>query len=98
MAEKEYIEREKLVDALKIWQSTLIEAYGSDDDYVRCLNSVLYGVENTPAADVRPVVLCRDCKCYRQSNFVDKHMECARSGFPVNSVDFCSFGEKREER
>lgn len=50
-----------------------------------------------PAADVRPVVLCRDCKCYRQSNFVDKHMECARSGFPVHSVDFCSFGERMEE-
>jgi hypothetical protein len=47
--------------------------------------------------DVRPVVLCRDCKCYQQSSFVDKHMECARSRFPVHSVDFCSFGEKREE-
>lgn len=47
--------------------------------------------------DVRPVVLCRDCKCYRQSSFVDKHMECARRGFPVHPVDFCSFAEKREE-
>ena len=50
-----------------------------------------------PAADVRPVVLCKDCKCYQQSSFVDNHMECARSGFPVHSVDFCSRGEKREE-
>lgn len=47
--------------------------------------------------DVRPVVLCKDCKCYQQSSFVDNHMECARSGFPVHSVDFCSRGEKREE-
>lgn len=50
-----------------------------------------------PAADVRPVVLCKDCKCYRQSNFVDKHMVCVRNGFTVHSNEFCSFGEKMEE-
>jgi len=44
-----------------------------------------------------PVVLCQDCKCYQQSHYIDNHMECARSGFPVHSVDFCSFGEKRKE-
>lgn len=54
-------------------------------------------IKSIPAADVRPVVYCKDCKYYRQSNFVDKHMECVRSGFPVHSVDFCSYGEKREE-
>lgn len=54
-------------------------------------------VKEIPAADVQPVVFCRDCKCYQQSHFIDNHMECSRSGFPVHSVDFCSFGEKREE-
>ena len=58
---------------------------------------VLDDLEDYPAADVRPVVLCRDCKCYQQSHYIDNHMECARSGFAVHSVDFCSFGEKREE-
>jgi hypothetical protein len=43
------------------------------------------------------VVLCRDCKCYQQSHYIDNHMECARSRSPVHSVDFCSFGLKREE-
>ena len=52
----EYIEREKLAKALEIWQNTLIEIYGEDDEYVRCLNSVLFSVDNAPAADVRPVV------------------------------------------
>ncbi len=93
----EYIEREKLSKAFEIWQNTLIENYGENDEYVGCLDSVLLGVESIPAADVRTVVLCKDCKCYRQSSFIDKHMECARSRFPVHSVDFCSFGEKREE-
>ena len=61
------------------------------------IHDMLEEVEAYPAADVRPVVLCKDCKCYRQSSFVDNHMECARSGFPVHPVDFCSRGEKREE-
>ena len=82
MAEKKYIEVEAALEAAK--KSHLYF------DLKPIINSI-------PAADVRPVVLCRDCKCYRQSNFVDKHMECSRSGFPVHSVDFCSFGEKREE-
>lgn len=52
----EYIEREKLTEAFKIWQNTLIETYGKNDEYVRCLDSVLLGIDNSPAADVRPVV------------------------------------------
>jgi NADPH-dependent 2,4-dienoyl-CoA reductase/sulfur reductase-like enzyme len=51
----EYIEREKLTKALKIWQNILIEEYGENDEYVRCLESVFIGIENAPAADVRPV-------------------------------------------
>lgn len=52
----EYIEREKLAKAIKIWQNSLIETYGKNDEYVRCLDSVLRGIDNAPAADVRPVV------------------------------------------
>ena len=55
-------------------------------------------IADIPAADVREVVLCRDCRYYRQSNFVDKHMECARSGFPVHPVDFCSLADMGEEQ
>jgi rubrerythrin len=55
----EYIEREKLAKALKIWQNTLIENYGENDEYVRCLDAVLLGVDNAPAADVAPVVRSR---------------------------------------
>ena len=51
-----------------------------------------------PAADVREVVLCKNCKCYGQSNFVDKHMECKRFGCPVSGVDFCSFADMMEEQ
>lgn len=53
---KQYIEREELSKAMKIWQNDLIETYGENDEYVKCLDSVLLGVDNIPAADVRPVV------------------------------------------
>jgi hypothetical protein len=94
---KKYIECEKLIKALKIWQNKIVETYGKNDEYVKCLGSILLGIDQIPAADVRHVVYCKDCKCYQQSSFVDKHMECARSKFPVHSVDFCSFGEKKEK-
>lgn len=87
MAEKKYIEREKLPKRKEYW----------DDDFGAGWDACLDAIDSIPAADVRPVVLCRDCKCYQQSHYIDNHMECARSGFPVHSVDFCSLGEKREE-
>ena len=52
----EYIEREKLMEALTEWQSTIIETYGEYDEYVQCIDSIMLGIDNAPAADVRPVV------------------------------------------
>lgn len=83
----DYISRKAALEAVCFNCSERNICGGSCDDTDR--------IKAIPAADVRPVVRCRDCKCYRQSNFVDKHMECARSGFSVHSVDFCSFADKR---
>ena len=86
---KEYIEREVAIESFR---------KNLDGGYVLTNDAqTTHILQSIPAADVRPVVLCRDCKCYRQSSFVDKHMECARSRFLVHPVDFCSFGERREE-
>lgn len=63
--------------------------------------------EAIPAADVRPVVLCRDCKnSYEWANADgDNYRYCdyLRSRWNhdtdrmVNDDDFCKWGEKREE-
>lgn len=55
-----------------------------------------------PAADVRPVVLCRDCK--HSDTFVP---DCTEATFPLKCLSiryggvypnwFCEHGEKREE-
>ena len=59
-----------------------------------------YLIENIPAADVRPVVMCRECK-HGQGTKMDfwneyEGIECV--GGVVHRKDwFCADGEKREE-
>lgn len=53
---------------------------------------------NLPAADVRHVVLCRDCK-HSEHWYADKS-RCFlwhESGIDVFNDGFCNYGEKREE-
>lgn len=45
------------------------------------------------AADVRPVVLCRDCRSYNRPRLGFCEMHLVR----MHGDDFCSYGEKREE-
>ena len=63
------------------------------------IGDVLDAVEDAPAADVRPVVLCRDCEYWKQWDNTT-HYLCtyvAGAKFIRNAEDFCSRGEKREE-
>lgn len=59
---------------------------------------VLDAVEDFPAADVRPVVLCRDCKHYQGVHNCQGHAPCDYWGIGgVLWNDFCSHGVKGEE-
>ncbi len=53
-------------------------------------------VKRQPAADVAPVVRCKDCKYYKPDEY-----ECGcdfAGGLPyVKAGDFCSYGERRED-
>lgn len=58
-----------------------------------------------PAADVVPVVRCRDCKYYRVSTMLAPNKFCFRLKHPVEDRpigynfapdDFCSYGERKE--
>lgn len=85
----EYIEREALSKAMKIWQNTIIETYGENDEYVKCLDSVLLGVDNIPAADVRPV---RRGKWIQRKNWT--RCVCSACSWEItfvtgNSYNFC---------
>jgi hypothetical protein len=47
-----------------------------------------------PAVDVRPVVLCRDCKNWFMT---PNGRKCYYAEWSIEDDDFCSCGEKREE-
>ena len=54
-------------------------------------------IKSIPAADVRPVVLCKDCKYAERVCMPDGRVWCNENLFSRLDEDFCSRGEKREE-
>lgn len=86
----EYIDREALIaefKRLKLGENSFIERVFADGVYAI--------IEQFPAADVAPVVRCKDCKNYYECgvNFCDRlGMDC-----PGDSDFFCSYGERKEE-
>ena len=88
MAEKEYIEREAAINAV-------FEAFADG-------RSAYIALEALPAADVRPVVTCADCK--HSDTFAP---DCTEATFPLKCLSiryggvypdwFCEHGVKREE-
>ena len=55
-------------------------------------------IDEIPAADVVPVVRCRDCKFGDWDSEPDDAMVCMRTkdGFWRSGNDFCSYGERKE--
>lgn len=106
----EYIERErieKFFDGIYDCADLTFEPNDhccAADDCAHCkwretMNAIKKRILSIPAADVRSVVLCRDCiharhytnkiKCGYWSEQTAPEVVCAD--------DFCSYGEKREE-
>ena len=80
-----YIEREAAIEALE-------KNWNPDTEFEAVIGDI-------PAADVRPVVFCRDC---RHRDPEDHKCDCGqleRAGcvFPVDDDYYCAYGEKREE-
>lgn len=97
MAEKEYIEREKAIDALT--ERNLVVHMDSVNDglVASCHRSAQRIIANIPASDVRPVVLCRDCEYYFKDE--DGYEMCDNSeGYDhVTEDGFCAWAKKREK-
>lgn len=87
----EYIDREALRKVLENWR----DAHADVDDEQGCglLEDVIWEVDAQPAADVVPVVRCKDCKY----NVGTKKCLNPDSFFAVpKDDDFCSYGERKE--
>ena len=84
----EYIEREELVRQIIC---NMAEFIGAPDDALKhdeqC-NYAIFCVESAPAADVAPVVRCRDCANFRQN--VRGGCWCDEYGGVITPEDYCS--------
>lgn len=95
----EYIEREALREILDGWR----DAHADVDDVHGCglLEDVICEVDAQTAADVAPVVRCKDCKhkgwvqepCHGKSVDYCKVWDC-----PLRNLEttFCSYGERKD--
>ena len=82
-----YIGREALIaefKRLKLGENSFIERVFADGVYAI--------IEQFPAADVAPVVRCKDCK-YRDGTPGQPNILCAQ----MHEDDFCSYGERKEK-
>ena len=86
----EYIEREKAIDYLmEIIDRPNHPEWLWTDEICDSLNAI-------PAADVRPVVLCRDCVNYGEMlSGYDHRLICHKFALTTKPDDFCSRGERR---
>ena len=89
----DYIEREALIDVLAVSHAhhanTCREASLLDRD-IRL-------IREQPAADVVPVVRCKDCKYRDPENQSCDHFMSTGMPFPRRHNDFCSYGERRAD-
>ena len=82
-------------------QAALEECDWYANEFCECEYAIMPlkgALENLPAADVRPVVLCKDCK-HSDPWYSDKS-RCFlwhEDGIDVFNDGFCNYGEKREE-
>ena len=99
----EYIEREAAVKAFNNF-----DAGRADDPPFTLLTPEEFAehLYELPAADVAPVVRCKDCRHYRNHPnglcYLHTEPKANARGYSGNSVcvepdDFCSYGERREE-
>lgn len=95
----EYISREKTLKAIR---TSVSEVLNVASNAGRMYQKITEIVESVPAADVVPVVRCRECKHYKEhrtKKYGNLICRCTRMGkydmdYPVKPDDFCSYGER----
>lgn len=90
----EYIEREKTVELLR---SLGNREYRKENGTIQEAIKMISYPEYTPAADVVPVVRCKDCK-YLVNATVNANgfLICDVNDMEIAPDDFCSYGEPKE--
>lgn len=89
----EYITKEAAIQAFEWGEADVIEDYVDGYNFGFSRGIIKSAINAIPAADVAPVVRCKDCKYNRGSK------KCLNpdSFFAVpKDDDFCSYGERKE--
>lgn len=92
----EYIDRQELEEAFDNADPDVCESY--PDGYSEWgfgMGNVRDVIRGVPAADVAPVVRCKDC---RSADCDASGLWCTVYDFPVLAAHYCSAGERKEER
>lgn len=98
MAEKEYIDREVLLEFLQTTYNIPLDQWMARNYWskvVEIKQKFISCIEKIPAADVAPVVRCKDCKHYQP--VTPTCGNCFRTTFIQHPDDFCSRGERKEQ-
>lgn len=106
----EYISRKAAIAYIREQSEECQKAFeelgGESGIYADAYNDLAEDFYSIPAADVAPVVRCRDCKYYRVSAMLAPNKFCFRLKHPVEDRpigynfapdDFCSHGERLGE-
>ena len=95
--DKEYVGREEVIKSLEHYDLSSGSTLGYHSGAIECAISE---IEMLPAADVAPVVRCKDCKWYSElvcgeGKLLGSQGWCNEvMARPMPSNGFCSFGER----
>lgn len=96
----EYFEREALEKRLNERLAYLLDKNGPYDHYTDGYDEAVNTVEEFPAADVVPVVRCKDCEhCVQTADYTGIGLFGSiwgRGWHQVKADDFCSMGKRKE--
>ena len=98
----EYIEREAISEEIRKYYYKNPPNFSYGEGFDRGLDRAQRAILDAPAADVAPVVRCKDCKYLRVWNQKDLYAFCPKTNFvflPFQAdtrTHFCSYGEPKE--
>ena len=93
---QEYIEREAAKARLRIWITDCV--LEGDNDAADCFRDCIDLLDSIPAADVVPVIHCKDCVYARPLKDMNYDYLCRYwNGHSCNQNQFCSQGKRKEK-
>ena len=92
----EYIEREAISEEIRKYYYKNPPNSSYEEGFDRGLDRAQRAILDAPAADVEPVVRCRECKHCDPENYHCDHPMGTAAPLRRKPDDFCSYGERKE--